>query len=164
MVRVLSQKYYINGQEYFKIPSGQPSKHTLQNMLAHQLLRTTESLEMERVERSYVHLQCTTYSYVQALPSYYVLLNPCQQAHNGLPFGLPTKNVPVMEQPYVNDNYIQMLKTLICINLNDPTLGMGLNVMGIYIVVLLHRCAQISVNHFNGAHDSGESFQCNQNL
>ena len=51
-----------------------------------------------------------------------------------------------------------MLKTLICINLNDPTLGMGLNVMGIYIVVLLHRCGQISVNHFNGAHDSGDSF------
>ena len=66
-------------------------------MLAHQLLRTTESHEMERVERSYVHLQCTTYTYVQALPLVYVLLNLCQQAHNGLPFGLPTKNVPVME-------------------------------------------------------------------
>jgi hypothetical protein len=40
-----------------------------------------------------------------------------------------------------------MLKTLICINLNDPTLGMGLDVMGIYIVVLLHRWGHITVNH-----------------
>ena len=52
-----------------------------------------------------------------------------------------------MERAYVNDNYIKMLKTLICINLNDPTLGMGLDVRAIYIVVLLQRCSQITVNH-----------------
>ena len=45
-------------------------------------------------------------------------------------------------------NYNPTIRTLICINLNDPTLGMGLNVMGIYIHVLLHRWGQISVNHF----------------
>ena len=28
-------------------------------------------------------------SWIQALPSVYVLLNLCQQAQNGLPFGLP---------------------------------------------------------------------------
>ena len=33
------------------LPYGQLSKHTLQNMLTHQLLRETESHEMERVAR-----------------------------------------------------------------------------------------------------------------
>ena len=45
-------------------------------------------------------------------------------------------------------NYNLIIRTLICINLNDPTLGMGLDVRAIYIVVLLHRCSQITVNQF----------------
>ena len=52
---------------------------------------------MERAKSSSAHLMCATCSCIQALSSYYVLLNPCQQARNGLPFVLPTKNVPVME-------------------------------------------------------------------
>ena len=56
-----------------------------------------ETHRVERVASSYAHLMCTIYSCIQALPLVYVLLNLCQQVHNGLPFGLPTKNVPVME-------------------------------------------------------------------
>ena len=33
------------------LPFGLPSKHTLQNMLTHQLLRVTKSLEMVRLRR-----------------------------------------------------------------------------------------------------------------
>ena len=33
------------------LPFGLPLKHTLQNMLTHQLLRVTESLEMVRLRR-----------------------------------------------------------------------------------------------------------------
>ena len=48
-----------------------------------------ETHRVERVARSYFHLMCTTCSCIQAVPSVYVLMNLCQQAHNGLPFGLP---------------------------------------------------------------------------
>ena len=44
---------------------------------------------MERAKSSYAHFMCATCSCIQALTSYYVLLKLCQQAHNGLPFGLP---------------------------------------------------------------------------
>ena len=81
--------FYISRIHLSGLPYGLPSKHTLQNMLTYQLLRATELHEMERVARSYAHLQCTTCSWIQALPSVYVLLNLCQQAQNGLPFGLP---------------------------------------------------------------------------
>ena len=33
-----------------------------------------------------------------------------------------------------------------------------------YIDMLLHRCAQITVNHFNGDSDSIQSHYCIQNL
>ena len=39
------RKKHLNG-----LPFGQPSKHTLQNMLTHQLLRATGSHEMVRSE------------------------------------------------------------------------------------------------------------------
>ena len=54
-------------------------------MLTVQLVR----IGNRAAEKSYAHLQHTTYTYLQALPSVYVLLNPCQQAQNGLLFGLP---------------------------------------------------------------------------
>ena len=49
-------------------------------------------------------------------------------------------------------------------HLNDPNLGMGLYVMGIYVVVLFHRFAQITVNNFNEDSDFILSHYRNQNL
>jgi hypothetical protein len=61
----------------------------MQNMLIYQLLMGGKTHRVERVASSCFHLMCTTCSCIQAVPSVYVLMNLCQQAHNGLPFGLP---------------------------------------------------------------------------
>ena len=49
------------------LPFGQPSKHTLQNMLTHQLLWVIESLDMVRLRSSSILYICIVSYYNQAI-------------------------------------------------------------------------------------------------